>query len=254
MTYVFVNIKTTEIDVRNGGILSITAVRGSEQRVWRFNPALEIDDDYMEGLLKMSAAEIKSLPTFNKVAKEIFEFIAPYTFVGFDCYRVGVPMLVESFLSCEIDWTGWAYAIDAGELFKLHSPRTLEAAVTAYCGRTHEQLHDALADTIAIRDVFMRQVELHKLEGQKIKDISRQQRRPADPFCNFLYDQNGEVRFAGGIYAGELVTDHVAYAIWVRENCDLPNSTLRVLDEVIEDEQEEFSSVDWFGFYQTDSF
>lgn len=250
MTYVFVNIKTAETGVLDGEIFMITAVRDSEQREWRFKQTEWRVRDYMgelAELLGMSAAEIKSLPTFDMVADEIFDFIEPYRLVGFDCYRRGLPMLVEYFLRCGIDWDGWRFAIDAGELFKLHSPTALEAAVTAYCGRTHKQLHDTLADTLAIRDVFMRQVELHKLEGQNIVDICRQKRRPADPFCKLLLDESYQVCFASGVYRGEIVSDHVDFALWALHNCYLPLSTKHVLREEIESAQNEFSDNDWFG-------
>ena len=114
--------------------------------------------------------DVKDLPPFKTVAKEIHAFLAGCDLAGFNMLKFDVPVLVEEFLRAEVDFDlSGRRLLDAQKIFHMMEKRTLSAAYQFYCNKTLEDAHSAEADTLATWEVLDAQIA--KYEGEKLTDL-----------------------------------------------------------------------------------
>src|SRR4030095_15225624 len=163
--------------------------------------------------------DVANKPTFQQLAKEIFEFIGDADLSGYNSNRFDIPVLMEEFARAGIDFDiDSRRTIDVQRIFYKMEPRTLAAAYQFYCQRSIENAHDAMEDVRATIEVLDGQ--LKKYEGQDFvpeegevipapikNDVSSlydftNDQNILDATQRLKYNQNGTVVFNFGKYMG----------------------------------------------------
>ncbi|MEL6635900.1 MAG: 3'-5' exonuclease [Bacteroidota bacterium] len=161
----FFDIESTGLNVIRDRIVQIAIVkhfangRPPVELVQLINPGIPISEEAMavHGILPKDLA---NKPTFQQVAHKILDFIGDADLAGYNSNRFDVPILMEEFARVGIDWDmSRRRTVDVQRIFYKMEPRTLQAALRYYCGKTLENAHDALADVHATVDVLRGQLQ-----------------------------------------------------------------------------------------------
>ena len=182
---------------------------------------------------------VKGKPTFRQVSKSLLQFLSGCDFLGYNCLRFDVPLLVEEFYRAGLSNPfAEAKVMDAFRIFCRKEERTLSAALKFFCGEELKEAHSAHADTEATLQVLLGQLEHYD-------DLSNEVDGLAD-YCQEegLVDYNrkivlkeGEYLYHFGKHKGKRVLDDIGYAEWMLKG-DFPEGTKahlrRILAEVKE--------------------
>jgi DNA polymerase-3 subunit epsilon len=262
---VFLDLETTGTNVASDRIVEIALVKvmpdqsmvskpdksAGESR-FLVNPEMPIPavTSAVHGIFD---ADVASAPTFKELAPKLFKFMHGCDLAGFNSNKFDLPLLAEEFLRAGIDFNlDERNIIDVQVLFHLMEQRTLRAGYKFYTGKTLENAHEALADTLATYEVFVEQVrryageEVYDLQGKHITTFQNdmevlhrisQRHRPADLMGRMVYNENGEVVFNFGKYKDRSVADVLrndpGYYGWMMQG-DFPLYTKKVLREIKE--------------------
>ncbi len=157
------DLETTGVDVNNDRIVSL-AVGWHNGAAWqckemRFNPGRPIPAE-ATAVHGISDADVADKPAFVDVASRVIECFKGCDVAGFNCRSFDVPMLSAEFKRCGIEWpTPDVKIVDVFKIYNRKEPRTLGAAVRLYCGREHENAHNATADVVACLDILEEQAK-----------------------------------------------------------------------------------------------
>ncbi|MEL6140821.1 MAG: 3'-5' exonuclease [Bacteroidota bacterium] len=162
---VFFDIESTGLNVIRDRIMQIALIRvhadgsPSAELEMLINPGVLISEEAY-AVHGIGPKDVANKPTFEKVAKQLYDFIGDADLAGYNSNRFDVPMLMEEFARAGLDFDiSKRRLIDAQRIFYRFEPRTLSAALAFYAGKKMENAHDALADVRATIDVFAGQLE-----------------------------------------------------------------------------------------------
>ncbi len=165
---VFFDVETTGLNVINDRIIQIALIKykkgeeNPEELEMLINPGIPISQEAMS-VHGITPEMLRNKPTFQQVAKQLYEFIGNADLAGYNSNRFDVPMLIEEFARTGYDFDiDNRKLIDVQRLFYKMEPRTLKAAYKFYVGSNLENAHDALADVRATVDVLKGQIEMYK--------------------------------------------------------------------------------------------
>jgi DNA polymerase III subunit epsilon len=171
---VFFDLETTGLNVIRDRIVQIALVRlhkngaPPEELMLLVNPGIPISEESM-AIHGITPKDVANKPTFQQVAKQIWDFIGDADLGGYNSNRFDVPMLMEEFARVGMDFTiDKRRLIDAQRIFYKMEPRTLKAAYRLYCQQELTDAHDALADVRATLEVFKGQIAMY--EGKDLID------------------------------------------------------------------------------------
>lgn len=164
----FFDFECTGLSVAKDRVIQIAIIKifadGSPtiEKCRLINPGMPIPKESTE-IHGITDEMVKNEPTFEKIAKGLFDLIGDADFGGFNSNRYDVPMLIEEFSRCglTLDMTN-RKTIDVWKIFQKMEPRNLKAAYKFYCGKDLEKAHDALEDTKATIEVLFSQIEKYK--------------------------------------------------------------------------------------------
>jgi len=185
-------------------------------------------------------SDVADSPPFSAVARGVFSLLNNADLAGYNLLRFDVPMLVEEFARCGIDFDPDARrTIDVQRIFHRRVPRDLSAALSYYCGELHLDAHGALADVEAT---------IRVLEGQ----FARYGDLPTDmdelhEYCNprdpSWVDRTGRLRWtnnqvtlnfgrAKGTPLRELVEKDSGFVKWILRS-DFPRDTKKIVEDAL---------------------
>lgn len=241
----FFDVESTGLNVLRDRIIQIALIKikadGSpdEELNLLVNPGMVFISQEAYEVHGISAKDVANKPTFDKVAKQIFDFIGDADLAGYNSNRFDVPILIEEFSRAGIDFdVDSRKLIDVQRIFYKMEPRTLSAALKFYCGKKIENAHDALADVQATIDVFKGQIEKYQEQDYEDKDgniIEKPIRNDMDSIYTFTndvslidvtnrlkYNSDGEIVFNFGKYQNQRVIDVITridpnYYRWILE-------------------------------------
>ncbi len=228
----FIDIESTGVDVVNDRIIEFAAVvlmpDGSRKRFCqRFNPEMPIPVEASE-IHGIGDADVANCPTFKQWAPRIMSALAGKDIGGYNLRRMDLPMLDQEArrAECRLDISN-VRILDAFGVFQKREPRNLEAAVSRYCGRSHEDAHGALPDAEGSLDVWLGQLsEYSDLRDMSIDDQAqyclRDGERPADLAGKLGYDEQGEMIYLFGKCKGVRVADDAGFGQWMLRCTDPP--------------------------------
>jgi DNA polymerase-3 subunit epsilon len=167
------DVEATGTNVCSDRIVEIFVLKilpdGTEEKFHsRYNPEIPIPPEVtlIHGL---SDADVKNEPKFSEKAVELQKFLKKCDLAGFNHIKFDIPILVEEFLRCDIEFElGSRKLLDAQKIFHLMEKRTLSAAYQFYCQKELVDAHSAEADTRATLEVL--EAQLRKYDGQDVED------------------------------------------------------------------------------------
>ncbi len=170
----FFDIEATGLNVVRDRIVQIAIIKyfkngkAPEELSLLINPGIPISMEAM-AVHRITPKDVANKPTFQQVAKQLFEFIGNSDLAGYNSNRFDIPILMEEFARVGLDFNlDNRRTLDMQRIFYKMEPRTLRAALKFYTGKRMEDAHDALADVRATVDVFKGQLEKYK--GQDYED------------------------------------------------------------------------------------
>jgi DNA polymerase-3 subunit epsilon len=108
--------------------------------------------------------------------------------------------------------------VDTYELHNALNPRTLGAIYEKYMGKPMEDAHDADVDVTATKDVFLKLIDKHSLEGISFHDIrqfANNNKPVVDIEGKFTVNEDGDFAFNFGKHGGKNVLDNRDYLSWM---------------------------------------
>ena len=151
---------------------------------------------------------VKNEQNFQYYSNEIHEFIKGCDLAGFNAIKFDIPILVEELIRADIDFDfSKVRMIDSQVIFHKKEPRNLSAALKFYCGKTLENAHSALDDTMATFEVFKAQLEKYDDLEPDIDFLSEYTKRSnnLDFAGKIRIDADNDAIFAFGKYTGQKV-------------------------------------------------
>lgn len=225
---VFFDIEATGVNVTTDRIVEICVIKlgldgQQEERTRRLNPGQPIPPE-ATAIHGITDADVANEPTFRNIAHSLDDFLRDCDLAGFNIIRFDVPLLVNEFERCQIDFrTDTRRLIDAQRIYHRREPRTLSAAVQFYCGREHHDAHGASADVLATIDVLAGQLERYSDLPSTIDELDMycrpQPENAVDRDGKLLWNANGEVVLGFGASQGrplrEVAADDRGLLEWI---------------------------------------
>lgn len=254
------DLETTGLQITKDRIVQIAIIKilpdGSKKDLnLVVNPEMVIPQEVIDihGITNEHAAKA---PTFKELAPQIISFIGDSDLAGFNSNKFDIPVLAEEFLrvNAKFDLSQRAF-IDVQNIFHKMEQRTLVAAYKFYCGKTLENAHDAMYDTIATWEVLEKQIEQYELNTnvQALADLSRAgNHKILDMAGRIALNENNEVVYNFGKHKGKTIENiaktEPGYYGWMLE-ADFPLYTKSILRKSMEaikerNRKEEHASLD----------
>ncbi len=154
------DIESTGLSVKNDRIVQLAIIkifadeRDNLVKTRLINPGITIPKEASD-VHHITDDMVKDQPTFDRVAKSLFDLIGDSDFCTFNGNRFDIPMLMEEFARAgfELDMTN-RNCIDVKRIFHRMERRDLKAAYQFYCKKPLEGAHDALNDVKATVEVL----------------------------------------------------------------------------------------------------
>ena len=160
----FFDLETTGTNIVKDRIIEISILKvmpdGQEHsKTYLVNPTIPIPPDSTT-FHGFKDEDVEDKPTFADIAKKLYLFLEDCDLGGFNSNRFDIPVLMEEFLRCDIDFSlEGRKLIDVQVIFHMMEKRTLEAAYKFYCDKELVNAHSAEADVKATMEVFLAQLE-----------------------------------------------------------------------------------------------
>lgn len=239
------DLETTGLQITTDRIVQIAIIKilpdGSKKDLnLVVNPEMVIPQEVIDihGITNERALQA---PTFKQLAPEIITFIGDSDLAGFNSNKFDIPLLAEEFLrvDAKFDLSQRAF-IDVQNIFHKMEQRTLVAAYKFYCGKTLENAHDAMYDTIATWEVLEKQIEKYDLNTnvKALADLSRAgNHKILDMAGRIALNENDEVVYNFGKHKGKTIENiaktEPGYYGWMLE-ADFPLYTKSILRKSME--------------------
>lgn len=214
------DLETTGVDVNNDRIVEICVIKtGNNPKTYRFNPTIPIPKQASD-IHGITDELVANEPTFKQRAQSLYNYIKTEDILGFNSNMFDVPILYNEFARSGIIWD---YSenrfFDAGNLFKIYEPRTLEAAYMFYCGKELVGAHGAEPDAKATLEVFEEQLKRYDLSKDNLDFICNYERKRVDLFNVFEEREDG-IYLAIGKNKGKLAINDKNYLDWIINKSD----------------------------------
>lgn len=252
---VFFDLETTGTNVVNDRIVEICAFKvmpdgSTENKTRRINPGIPIPPE-VTAIHGISDEDVKDCPSFASIAKGLDAFLDNCDLAGYNSNKFDIPMLVEEFLRCSIQFDIKSRKlIDVQNIFHKMEPRTLKAAYRFYCDKELVGAHGAEADTLATYEVLLSQIE--KYQGVEYTDADGKTSQPivndmealfkfsynfrnADLVGHIGFNKEGKEILNFGKHKGKTLEEafekDLGYYDWIMKS-DFPLSTKEVVKSV----------------------
>lgn len=224
----FFDLETTGTNIFRDRIVEIAILKmnpdGTEETFHsRVNPEVEIpyEASAVHGIF---AKDLEDKPRFAELASQIIEFLKDADLSGYNALRFDIPVLLEEFLRCGIDFDmNKRRFVDVQVIFHRMEERTLKAAYRFFCGKELTDAHSALADTKATAEVLEAQIERYPQLINSIDFLHEftNIRKNADWEGKFTLDSQGNPVFTFGKHKGKTVQqafiEEPGYYRWMME-------------------------------------
>ena len=174
----FIDLETTGLNLSTDKIVEIAIIKimpHGERLLKRklVNPQMPISEGAF-AIHGLSDEMVKDAPTFKQIANEIKQFLEPCDIGGYNSNRFDIPMLIEEFLRCGLQFNvDGRKLIDVQKIFHLMEQRTLTAAYRFYCGKDLTDAHSAESDAMATWEILEAQLERYPHIGNTLEAICK---------------------------------------------------------------------------------
>ena len=203
---VFFDLEATGVDPRNDRIVEISLLKMFPPdehgvvpepivKTRRVHPTIPIPPG-ATAVHKITDADVATEPTFEQLAKGIFDILQDCDFAGFGVRRYDLPLLAAEFKRAGLRFEYQSRrVIDSKDIFHFKEPRDLTAAFSLYCGGRLESAHTAEADMLASRDVLFGQLERYEDLPIDVDGLSVVGAPASDPDA---FDGEGKLKWIAG--------------------------------------------------------
>lgn len=250
----FFDLETTGTNIQHDRIIEIAVTKlfpSGEiiRKANLINPTIPIpaESSMFHGI---TDEDVKGKPTFKEVAREYAKLFEGSDLSGFNIMKFDVPVLVEEFLRCDVefDYTR-KKIIDSQKIFHMMEKRTLKAAYQFYCNKNLDNSHSAESDTDASMEVLVAQIERYEAQdvtdpqGNKVGEIRNDMevlskltsQGMVDLAGRMILTPKGDIIYNFGKHKGKAVKsvfkEDPAFYDWVM-NGDFSLDTKRKLTEI----------------------
>ena len=170
---VIFDLETTGLNVCKDRIVEISSIKvmpdgETVERTRKINPTIPIPEETSK-IHGIYDKDVQNEPTFKEISKSLFKYLDGCDLGGYNCINFDIPLLMEEFYRVGIDLEiSDRKIIDSSAIFHLMEKRNLSSALKFYCGETHENAHNALADAQATYKVLLGQ--LNKYDNKEVTD------------------------------------------------------------------------------------
>lgn len=239
---IVLDLEATGLDIAKDQITQLALLKlhpDGREEVWQslFKVTCPIAPEATE-VTGITAETLKDAPSFKSKAFEIMQFIGDSDLAGFNLLNFDVPLFWEEMNRNGCTWKlEGVQIIDAGNIFKKKEPRTLVAAHKFFCGFGYDEqdAHDALADTVATREVLdgqlARYADLAELDVAKLAEFSRMDDR-LDLAGKIVRNKDGVAVYNFGKSKGVPVIDDPGFGNWMLRN-DFSAQTKQVVSKLL---------------------
>ena len=217
---VFFDLETTGLDLKNDRIVEIAFIKWTPtgdvlERERRFNPGIPIPSE-ATAVHGITDADVAGEVEFCRVARSLDDVLAGCDLAGFNVRRFDIPMLVQEFRRCDVDFSlDGRRVVDMQDIFHREERRDLSAAALFYLGRAHEEAHTALGDIRTSAAVLGGQLERYPHLPRDLDGLHAycEEHRPTRTEVDrwFSSEDTGRV-FRRGKHKGRLLADVAAEA------------------------------------------
>ncbi len=238
----FFDLETTGVNITSDRIVEISILKihpnGKEESYTRrVNPTIPIPAEVTK-VHGISDADVADKPTFNELAKEVYNLVKDSDLGGFNSNRFDIPLLAEEMLRAQVDFDMKSrVAVDVQVIFHKMEQRTLGAAYKFYCDKNLDDAHSAEADTRATYEVLKAQIERYDELENNTKFLAEfSSRKQFADFAGFIiYNKDGDECFSFGKHKGKTVLEVLdkepGYFGWLLD-ADFPLYTKKVLTAI----------------------
>lgn len=189
--------------------------------------------------------KLQDKPTFAEIAHEALVYFQSCDLTGYNIFNMDVPMLWEEFHRSGCDWDlRGVKIVDACGIYHRKVRRDLAAAVKRFCGRDHQNAHDAVADVRAAMAVLdgerAHYPDLEALSVAGLAEFSTHEEQNGQAvrrldLAGFIVQGVDEIpRYTLKKARGVPVEDDPGFGLWMLRN-EFPEHTKRVLRRLLED-------------------
>jgi DNA polymerase III subunit epsilon len=181
----FIDLETTGLNLANDRIVEISILKmhpdqRKEVMTQRINPGIPISAE-STSIHHITNEDVANEPSFAKVAGTLNNFIANSDLSGYNIVKFDLPLLMEEFLRCEVDFNvEGRKVIDVMNIYKILEKRDLASAYKFYCDKEIENQHSAEADIIATQEVLMAQIEKYAELSPNVDQLYEFTGKPLD--------------------------------------------------------------------------
>jgi len=239
----FIDLETTGLDLNNDRIIEIAILKlnPDESRdlyLQRVNPGVPVPPK-TTAIHGIKDEDLVDMPSFDKVGKNIINFIGNADLAGFNIMKFDLPLLVEEFLRYKIDFSlENRKVIDVQHIFHKMEKRDLATAYRFYCEKAIEKHHSAEYDIRATEEILHVQLEKYKDIGKSVDALNNFLGKPLEKVVDFaarmIMDEHGHIVFNFGKYKGRKVTEifekDPSYYSWIMQG-DFSQNTKNKLTE-----------------------
>ncbi len=175
---------------------------------------------------------VKDAPTFKQISKSFNTFLDGCDLGGYNSNRFDIPLLAEEFHRIGIDFDlSYRTYIDVMKLETVLNPRTLSAVYERYTGKPLDDAHDAMIDTSATVDIFLKQVETHELIGamEDIDKLSQGENERVD-LAGKLCKIDDQICWTFGKHKHKPITQDKGYLRWFL-GTEVPQQTRDIINK-----------------------
>jgi DNA polymerase-3 subunit epsilon len=205
------------------------------------NPEMVIADE-STAIHGVSNEMVKNESTFAQLAPEILAFIGVSDLAGYNSNKFDIPVLSEELLRTgnDFDLSNRRF-VDVQNIFHKMEQRTLSAAYQFYCGKTIENAHNAIYDTLATYEVLLAQLEKYPSLAKDIDALADFSKagdfQLADFAGRLAYNAKNELIYNFGKHKNKSVVqvfkEEPGYYGWMLE-ADFPLYTKQILRKEME--------------------
>lgn len=252
----FFDLETTGTNVVTDRIVEISIYKvmpdgSSESMTKLINPTIPIPAE-VTAIHGIKNEDVANSPTFAQLAPSFDAFLKNCDLAGYNSNRFDIPMLIEEFLRCGIQFDiKKRRLVDVQNIFHKMEPRTLKAAYRFYCGKELIDAHEAEADTRATYEILLSQIE--RYEGCEYEDRDGKVSKPvtnnvealhafsynhnnADLVGHIVYNRKGKEVFNFGKHKNREVEEvfrlEPQYYDWMMK-ADFPLSTKNTIQQIM---------------------
>jgi DNA polymerase-3 subunit epsilon len=240
------DLETTGLQITKDRIVQIAILKvfpdGTTEEFSRLvNPEMVIAEE-STAIHGVSNEMVKNEPTFANLAPEILSFIGDADLAGYNSNKFDIPVLSEELLRTgnDFDLSNRRF-VDVQNIFHKMEQRTLAAAYQFYCGKTIENAHNAIYDTLATYEVLLAQLEKYPSLAKDIDALADFSKagdfQLADFAGRLAYNAKKELIYNFGKHKNKSVVlvlkEEPGYYGWMLE-ADFPLYTKQILRKEME--------------------